>query len=142
MRETDPIIREVSINIEASTPVVIVCMSDWHLGSQWTDMAKIVEVVDYITSTEGVYCLFGGDIFDSVGVGSKHTSILHEQLIQPSVVRKIAKGIFGDIGDKLLAFTAGCHDTWLQDAVDLDEVAEDVQESLPRSWWQYQPPGR
>lgn len=122
--EIDPVQREVTVRIDTDSPIVLVTMSDWHLGSQHTDMSRILEVVDYIKNTPNAYCIFGGDVFDSAGPSSKHLSINNEALLQPSVVRKIAQGIFRELGSKLIGFVAGCHDTWLQDATDLDQVAE------------------
>ena len=63
-------------------------------------------------------------MLDAAGAGSKHSSILNEQIIQPAVARQIAKGFFKLLGDKLLAYTAGCHDNWSVDQVDYDQVAE------------------
>jgi hypothetical protein len=124
LRDTQVNVTEVNSIIDSDNPIMVIFLSDWHIGSIHTDLLKIKRVVNYIKDTPNVYAVFSGDVLDAAGAGSKHSSILHEQIIQPAVARQIAKGFFKLLGDKLLAYTAGCHDNWSVDQVDYDQVAE------------------
>lgn len=124
LKENQINVSEVNKVIESNGPIMVIFLSDWHIGSIHTDLLKIKKVVNYIKDTPNVYAIFSGDVLDAAGAGSKHTSILHEQIIQPAVARQIAKGFFNILGSKLLAYTAGCHDNWSVDQVDYDQVAE------------------
>lgn len=124
LKETQINVSEVNKLITTNDPIMVIFLSDWHIGSIHTDLLKIKKVVNYIKDTPNVYAVFSGDVLDAAGAGSKHSSILHEQIIQPAVARQIAKGFFKILGDKLLAYTAGCHDNWSVDQVDYDQVAE------------------
>ena len=47
------------------------------------------------------------------------------KLSNQTLLEQAAKGFFNLLGDKLLAYTAGCHDNnWTVDQIDYDQVAE------------------
>jgi hypothetical protein len=101
--------REASVSLPKT--ILIVCMSDMHLGSAFLNDKMLEEDIRDIPNIDGVYAVFAGDIIDMTGNGPRDLS--YEQIFSnPKYGKDWAKKVMERISHKMLAIISGCHDNW------------------------------
>jgi len=110
-RSDDYRIADISLD-NVGDGILVVCMSDFHVGSKFTDLGHLMSDVELIRETENVYAFMLGDYTDIGPISSTHKSLLHDQIMSYGEQRKIVRSIFDEIGFKTLALTTGCHGAW------------------------------
>ncbi len=105
--------------------ILVVCLSDTHIGSAFTDLQRLAEDANLIKETDGVYAIFAGDVIDFGPISASPRSLLHDQLMTFGRQKQLARLLFRAIGHKILALTSGCHGAWLY-----NETGEFFEEEL------------
>lgn len=100
------------VNISLNRDVLLVGMSDIHIGSKFVDYDLLMEDIKFIRDTPGVYVLIVGDLLDSGPEGTSPPDLKHDQILSYKESREYMKLIFDEIGHKVIAMTSGCHGAW------------------------------
>ena len=115
---------EVSISINTPAEWILLVMSgDFHLGSRRTDPLKIKEDMELIANTSNAYFGFLGDATDNFITGTPFGGVV-EQMMTPSIARKIYAAIIKKLKNKLLFAATGCHDLWSLDRDDYNMIQD------------------
>lgn len=110
LRHTDP---EVSVTINDDKPVLVVFLSDLHIGHTEANMRKIRQDCETIANTDGMYVIFGGDMVDNVNTAVAARGMHHEQLTPTDVQKELIEQLAEFLGpEKILAMLLGNHDEW------------------------------
>lgn len=103
--------KETHIKLNEKQPVLLVYLSDLHVGHIRSSLRKIREDIELISQTPGVYVMLGGDLFDNV-LGFHHTGMNFEELIgaewQELLVDHLAQRLEG----RLIGSVLGNHDEY------------------------------
>jgi len=103
--------KQRKVNLSLKDECLIVCLSDTHLGSIYTDIDLLWKTLELIRDTPNVYAIFVGDIIDWTPTGPK--DLVYDQVFpNPQDSRNWATQLVKTISKKLLAFVSGCHDKW------------------------------
>lgn len=103
---------DISIPVD-SGGILIICMSDLHAGSRYTDYAMLKEHTKMLEEIDGLYAFILGDLIDVAGVKSTpHKDLLHDQILTYKKDKNFIREMFKKIGPKVLALTTGCHGSW------------------------------
>lgn len=103
--------------------ILVLCSGDWHFESIYTDQEKLIEHIDLVQKTEGVYSVFVGDATDD-GYVSPHKDLLLDSAGSTKMARAATRGLFFKIKRKLLLMTDGCHVKWTKKAADYSPYEE------------------
>jgi len=104
-------LRPNSIDVSIKDSALIVCLSDAHIGSVYTDVKMLQEQTDTIKNVENVYAIFAGDVVDWTPSG--HQDLSYEQVFPQAIhAKKMAEKWIEEISHKLLMIVSGCHDKW------------------------------
>ncbi len=103
-------LREYSVNIPSS--VMVVCLSDLHIGSKYSDGNLIEKHIKMIKENPNVYAIIVGDIIDRGLESTTPDSLKHEQILSFKEQKEAATLLYEEIGHKILATTTGCHGNW------------------------------
>lgn len=104
--------------IDVYHDIIVLFISDWHLGSIYTSYQKASEIWDAILSNDRVYVVVDGDMIDNFEVAS--TKLLQagisSQLITPALQREILMECLSVLKEKgkLLAVVLGNHESFTQ----------------------------
>ncbi|MEM7827827.1 MAG: metallophosphoesterase [Candidatus Aenigmatarchaeota archaeon] len=104
--------------IDVYHDIIVLFISDWHLGSVYTDYQKASEMWDAILGNDRVYVIVDGDMIDNFEVAS--TKLLQagisSQLITPALQREILMECLNVLKEKgkLLAIVLGNHESFTQ----------------------------
>ena len=106
-------------------PICIVCASDFHIGSENTDMARLDADIELINKTPGMYLGIHGDVLDNYIVGrlallnmGRDNSIKTEWELATYFLKKASP--------KLLWNVSGNHDNWTTKVSGLDFLADTI----------------
>jgi hypothetical protein len=103
---------DITIPVD-SGGILIVCMSDLHVGNRYTNMEMLKNDVKDISETPGVYAFIVGDLLDVAGVKSTpHKNLSLDQVMPFKKAKEFVKKMYEVFGDKVLATTSGCHGAW------------------------------
>lgn len=104
---------EVTIHLDDNDPVLIVWLSDLHIGHTECDMRRLRKDLDVIRSTPGAYVILGGDLLDNVNTMVTGRGMHHEQLTPVEVQKYLVEEFVEYLGsDKILGMILGNHDEW------------------------------
>lgn len=105
-----------------SGEIIIVPMSDLHIGDPLSDWRLIQQRVEYIHTHDNVYCVLDGDLIDN----ATRTSIgdIYGQRLNPMESVKTISTLLTPIRDKILAACPGNHEhrTYRSDGIDITEM--------------------
>lgn len=114
---------EVTINIDDDEPILIVWLSDLHIGHVSTDMQRLRFDLEKIKATPGAYVIFGGDLLDNVTSEKSGRGSYHEQITRVDIQRELAEEAVSYLGgDRVLALLLGNHENWSATSNDFDPV--------------------
>lgn len=104
-------IKALKYTFEVEKELILVPISDCHIGaSNWSEH-KLRETIDYVNDTPNAYCILNGDILDMCipdSVASADT--MNEDTLSPAVALGLACKLFEPIKDKILLITEGNHE--------------------------------
>lgn len=125
-------VTEAVVEIDAGRPIVIAHPADLHLGSYGTDHERIVEDVDFILSTPGLYAGFVGDEVEYMAAFRNAAAVL-DQVITPEDQRKIHRAICRELylAGKLKWTCWGTHTDQLAEAHGYSYFWEEVAPGVP-----------
>lgn len=89
--------------------IILVPISDTHIGSPQFQEHCLKEVIDFIKDTPNAYCVLNGDIVDMCLPDSVGSADIYDQ-ISPDVAVSMACLLFNPIKDKILCVTEGNHE--------------------------------
>lgn len=112
-----------SITVETNEPIVLCFPSDWHIGSQGTDLARIREDIQLMVAHPRVFCALGGDPVDNF-ILEKMGSAARSQVAQVHVQWRLFRYLVNMLYESgsLLWVSAGNHDAWTVKAAGIDGV--------------------
>ena len=103
--------RPNSVGVSIDDSALIVCLSDTHLGSVYTDIEMLERDTKIIKETDNVFAIFVGDIVDWTPSG--HKDLSYEQVFpQAAHSKQMAEKWVKEIAHKMLMIVTGCHDKW------------------------------
>lgn len=111
------------ISIDTDEPIIICFPSDWHVGSQGTDLEGIRADIQLMASHPNVYCALGGDPVDNFileGMESAARSQITQVNVQWRHFRYLLKMLY-DSGS-LLWVSSGNHDAWTLKVSGIDPI--------------------
>jgi len=101
---------ERSVDISIDEDILIVCLSDLHLGSVYVDIDRLAADKKIIEETENVYAVFVGDMIDYLP-SNRHKDLQYDQVFpQTRHTKDMALQFVKEIGHKMLVMLSGCHD--------------------------------
>lgn len=104
---------EVTIHLDDNDPVLIVWLSDLHIGHTECDMRRLRQDLDMIRTTPGAYVILGGDLLDNVNTMVTGRGMHHEQLTPVEFQKYLVEEFVEYLGaDKILGMILGNHDEW------------------------------
>jgi len=108
---------EKEFGIEFSTEdypkgIFLIIMSDWHLGSVYTDYWKIKRDLDTLQEIPNAFCIMAGDIIDNFKSIGAPKGGQNDAMYTVGEQKKMASHIFKEYGDQMIAILSGCHDNW------------------------------
>jgi hypothetical protein len=110
--DTKPVTaREVDVSLDAKR-ILLVCMSDLHIGSKFQNIRRLADDAKLIAETENVFAVVVGDITDAGPKSPTPKNLDHDAIVPFNEQLEGAKLLFDDIGHKVLAMTSGCHGAW------------------------------
>src|SRR5690606_3842261 len=71
---------EVSITLDEDAPVLVVFLSDLHIGHQYCQMRRLREDLELVRNTPGCCVILGGDLIDNVVASKAGRGSAQEQL--------------------------------------------------------------
>jgi hypothetical protein len=98
----------------------ILIASDWHLGSEWCDMALVQRILAY-ADKQKAYLILCGDMLEMAikrSVGS-----VHEQKLSPQEQLEQLEELFGPRAHRILACLTGNHEARTAREADIDVVS-------------------
>lgn len=113
---------EVTVELSDNSPVLLVWLSDWHIGHMETDMDKLKEDLLLIRDTPGVYVAFGGDYTENTNTAKASRGTHNEQLLPIRIQKKLVKYACELVHEKTLVLLKGNHDAWSESSDDFDFV--------------------
>jgi hypothetical protein len=119
------------INLHTEDPVLVVFLGDAHLGSGDTDHDRFFKDLHRITTTPGVYTIFGGNMIDNA-IPKKFPDGMLQNAIPPEEQVTLMRKITCDLNEqgKLLAvLETPCHEGWTYAATgqDIHKLIYDVE---------------
>lgn len=91
--------------------VILLPISDCHIGASNWNEHKLRETIDYIKDTENAFAILNGDILDMCipdSVASADT--MNDETLSPATALGLACKLFEPIKDKILLVTEGNHE--------------------------------
>lgn len=114
---------EVTVQLKDEAPVLVVFISDLHIGHVSTQMKKLREDLTKARHTTGLYVILGGDILDNVTTAKAPRGSHHEQLTNIQYQKYLAEEFVEYLGpEKIVAMLAGNHDLWSKQSDDFDVI--------------------
>jgi len=106
--------------------MILVCLSDFHLGSKFTEYRKLYEDLETLKRCDCAFGLMLGDIIDNFQPSGKHKGGQNDALYPLPEQKKMAQFVFKNYGQHFLAIILGCHDDWSfqSDGFDMAEYFE------------------
>lgn len=104
-------------------PVGVCFTGDWHLGASGVDSVRLLNDLERIGSTPGVYAVGMGDYIEGVGIQNKAASALYSGLLNSGNLQEIYAVLrMRKAQGKWLALISGNHDEWLARSSGLSRV--------------------
>lgn len=123
-KRLDNEVHEAEIGLPDDLPVMIVFMSDLHVGHIDVDMVKLRQDMEAVRNTPGVYVVLGGDLMDNVVAGVAGRGMHHEQLTPVFFQKHLVDEMCEYMGqDNILAMVLGNHDAWSIRGDDFDPIS-------------------
>lgn len=113
--------QQQDVKLVTDDPIVLCFPSDWHIGSEGTDLARIKADCELIASHPRLYCALGGDPVDNF-IEPEKISASRSQIAQPHVQWKLFRHLVQTIQHKVLWIGSGNHDAWTTKAADIDPL--------------------
>ena len=110
---------EVSVHIDSNKPIILLFLSDLHIGAVSGHYRELRKTVDIISETSNCYMCSTGDTVDNY-LPSWHSSGLFTVMCPPEIQKVLVEYLFSRIGGKLLALVQGCHDEASHHSDDFD----------------------
>ncbi len=128
-RETEA--HDVTIRLPDEAPVLIVFLSDMHIGHRRCAMERLRLDVSLLKATPGARAIFGGDQFDNVTIQKASRGMHHEQLMAIKAQKGLVRSLIRSRGPgKTAAILGGNHDTeWSLAAADYDPNADFAEQA-------------
>jgi len=110
---------DVSVHIDVDRPIIMLFLSDLHIGAISTHYSELRETIDVISETVDCYVCSTGDTVDNY-LPTWHSSGLFTVMCPPEIQKVLVEYLFSRIGGKLLALVQGCHDEASHHSDDFD----------------------
>jgi len=108
---------------DQTRPIAIVEMADLHLGGIGTDYDAIQRDAETIASTEGMFCVIGGDSLENF-LEAWALSAMSMQVITASPQWRLFERYISIIRDKVLYARVGNHEAWTAKVAQIDKFGE------------------
>jgi hypothetical protein len=111
------------LSLSTKEPIAIAFPSDWHIGSDGTDLKRIKEDCELIANHPRVYCALGGDPIDNF-IFAKMMSASRSQAEQVHVQWRLFRHRVQQLmaSNSLLWVSSGNHDAWTVKASGIDGI--------------------
>jgi len=103
--------QEVDIQIDTNHKILLIPLSDWHIGARYVDYKRLIRDIEFIRDTPFVYTTLQGDYCDNYNTSAYKQGQI-EQNIPIQTQKSIAESLIKQISDKTLVIINGCHDEW------------------------------
>lgn len=100
---------EVGMTLQDDAPVLVVYSSDWHVGHEWCDMARLERDLRTVQETPGVYVVLGGDLIDNV-ITASPPGAQFEGLAPPRIQKLLAEHALAFLKGRVIAVLLGNHE--------------------------------
>ena len=100
---------EVSVHIKVDHPIILMFLSDLHIGAISGFYTEMRETVDVIAATDDCYVCSVGDTVDNY-LPTWHPSGLFSVMCPPEIQKVLVEYLYNKMAGKLLALVQGCHD--------------------------------
>lgn len=116
--------RRLTCDLEDNT-ISVAFIGDTHIGA-FIDAESLERDIETIANTDGLYCIFMGDVIDNYKAGSKAaTGLYHTAIPSPKDQFDVAKLVLEPLRGKCLAFLAGNHDAgWDERHAGINRIPE------------------
>lgn len=119
----DDEVDEVDRRVKDNEPIIVVFMSDLHIGHIWTQHKQLRLDCETIRNTPGIYTILGGDLIDNVTTGVAPRGMHHENISPGMVQKMLAEELTEYLGaENVLAMILGNHDEFSKKSDDFDVV--------------------
>ena len=109
----------VDIHVDTDTPIILGLISDAHVGAPTGHYDELISRIDLMASTPKFYVASVGDTIDNY-MPTSHASGMFNQLVPPSVQKKLVEHQYMKLKGRWLAVVQGCHDEWSYEADEFD----------------------
>lgn len=96
--------------IKTKKPIAVAWLTDWHIGSPYTDYGAILADVRFIKEHQGFYANLGGDACDNFMPGFKDAGAVMNQLHPATIQLLTEEKIIEYLEPKIIAKNGGNHD--------------------------------
>lgn len=124
MHALDTEVFEASVTLPDDGPVLVVVLSDLHVGHVNCDMPRLRRDLELVRNTPGVYAVLLGDLIDNVVTAVTSRGMSHEQLAPIRVQKALVDDAVEFLGaGNVLGMVLGNHDAFSIRSDDYDPVA-------------------
>jgi hypothetical protein len=118
-----PFSKDVSVGVETDEPIGLVLMSDWHIGSEGTDIRRLKSDIELVTAHPRLYVGLGGDVCDNF-ILDKMASAARAQTAQVQVQWRLFRYLMQPLleSHSLLWVSSGNHDQWTERVATIDPI--------------------
>jgi len=110
---------EVTIRIDTDEPIVVVFLSDLHIGAISGYYKELRETIDILSKTDNCYIISCGDTVDNY-LPTFHSTGQFGVVCPPEIQKALIEYLFKKLYGKLIALVQGCHDEASHYADDFD----------------------
>jgi len=109
------------VQLDVTSPIVVVFRGDWHLFGAKTDHRTFVRHQALLRHTPMVYTIENGDFHEGYIQTTKMGGV-HEQVGRPKIQRHFLWDALEQLKGKVLCTTSGQHDHWGVHEADFDPI--------------------
>jgi predicted phosphodiesterase len=108
--------REVSLEIKTSDRILVIPLSDLHLGGGGTDYRGILKFLDLVKDKKNVFIIDLGDRIDNFQ--SKAPTLGFRQIVDPDIQKQMVSQFLGSLQKQFLCILQGNHEerSWKSDS--------------------------
>ena len=119
--------------IETDQPIILVFLSDLHIGSSATDYTLFQQITNDLLEVPNLYAILGGDEVD-FAIKLRGVSEVFGNVIDPETQLTFLQSWFDEVQHKIIAAMAGNHDAWRTErATGLNPFMDIFSKKIPYS---------
>jgi len=110
---------EDSAIIDVGHPIGVAFLADAHIGSISCRYEELVDRINLIAETPGLYVFSVGDTIDN-HLPTKHAGGVFGELFPPELQKELVERLFSKLKGRWLGVVQGCHEEFSHEADDFD----------------------